>query len=164
MFGTDADDKRDEDQTRVFVHDDQGYAEKLGDTFSGNVSYGTGAFIKSVTCAMKFYYGRPKRSAKLLSSRKATTIYHTRFGDASPLHPDRKDWAPDTVSKATFNSYRAIAVEREYSRGRMSAQQTNPQYKLMMSLSIGAAILGGLGWLLVLILPLTPLVEKSVTP
>lgn len=157
----DTEEKRDEDQTRVFVHDDQGYREKLGDTFSGNVAYGTGAFVRNVECSMRFFYGRPKRDPELLTSRKQTTVYMTRFGDASPLNPHLRDWKPEKVSRDTFNNYRSIAVEREYSRGRMESQKSDPQKKLLFAVSIGAMILGGIGWAIVLILPLTPLVEKA---
>lgn len=161
MGAGDSEEKRDEDQTRVFVHDDQGYREKLGDTFSGNVAYGSGAFVRNVDCSMRFFYGRPKRDPQLLSSRKQTTVYMTRFGDASPLDPHNEDWKPEKVSKETFNNYRSIAVEREYSRGRMESQKSDPQKKLLFAVSIAAMFLGGVGWAIVLILPLTPLVEKA---
>ena len=159
--GDDENKPRAEDQTRVFVHDDQGYDEKFGDTFSGNVSYGTGAFLKKESCASRLFYGRPRFKPHLLSSRKQTTIYTTRFGDASPLEPYREEWEPDIVDKDTFNDYRSIAVEREYSRGRLAASESDAQQKLMLAATVAVIVLGIATWTIALILPLTPLAEKA---
>lgn len=153
--------QRQDDEIQVFVFDaDDNYDEKVGRSISSNVSYGSGAFLKRDSCVMKFFHGRPRRRVKELASRKVMPVYLTFFGGASPLDPDETDWMPKRIERDAYDNFKSIAVEHEYSRGRMESQKPQMDKAIILSVTVASAALGVIGWLLVLILPLTPLVDK----
>lgn len=156
---------READQDRVFVFDRmKGFREKVGNSFSGNVDYESGAFLEKEDAAMKLYFGRPRKNPESMASRRTTTVFITRTNDAAPLNHTRPDYAPDAVTKDEFDSYQGMAVEIAHNKGIMDASKRRPGEFLIMFAGFGAMALGIIGWALVLILPLTPLVEKSSQP